>query len=220
VSYNLKRGLASGGPYSVIVSGITTTGYLDTNVTNGTTYYYVVTASNGTGESQNSNQAVATPAAAPVTVYQVNSGDGAAAPYQADTFFNGGQTASTASVIDLSGVINPAPQSVYQSWRAGSKKSPVFTYLFSGLTAGAGYTVRLHFAESIVSKAGSRRFNVSINGTAVLSNFDIFATAGGKNKALAQSFTATANGGGQLTVAFSGVTQNQPAIVNGIEVLR
>jgi len=93
-------------------------------------------------------------------------------------------------------------------------------YLLPGLTPGAAYTVRLHFAENVVGKSGSRRFNVSINGAVALSNFDVFATAGGKNKALVQTFTATANASGQLTVAFSGVTQNQPAIVNGIEVLQ
>ena len=58
--YNLKRGTADGGPYPVIFSGITTTNYSDAAVTNGVTYYYVVTAVSG-GESTNSLQASATP---------------------------------------------------------------------------------------------------------------------------------------------------------------
>jgi phosphatidylinositol-3-phosphatase len=220
VNYNVKRATLSVGPYGIIASGVTTTHFTDMAVTNGTPYYYFVTGVNGSGESPNSNQATATPASTPVAVYRVNSGGGAAAPYTADAFFNGGQSKAVTTLINLNGAIDPAPQAVYQSWREGSKRSPTFMYLLPGLTPGAAYTVRLHFAENVVGKSGSRRFNVSINGAVVLSNFDVFATAGGKNKALVQTFTATANASGQLTVAFSGVTQNQPAIVNGIEVLQ
>ena len=60
-SYNLKRGTANGGPYPTVFSGITTTNYADAAVTNGVTYYYVVTAvSAAGGESTNSLQASAT----------------------------------------------------------------------------------------------------------------------------------------------------------------
>ena len=55
-----------------------------------------------------------------------------------------------------------------------------------------------------------------INGTQVLTNFDIFATAGGENKAVAESFTATANSTGTITIQF--VTVKDNAQVNGIEV--
>jgi len=63
-SYNVKRGTASGGPYTTVGSPAGTT-YADTSLTNATAYYYVVTAVNAAGESGNSNQATATPAAAP-----------------------------------------------------------------------------------------------------------------------------------------------------------
>src|ERR1700678_1078083 len=65
ISYNVKRGTASGGPYTTVGSPAGTT-YADTSLTNGTAYYYVVTAVNATGESGNSNQATATPKAAPI----------------------------------------------------------------------------------------------------------------------------------------------------------
>ena len=64
IGYNVKRGTASGGPYTTVGSPVGTT-YADTRLTNATAYYYVVTAVNATGESGNSNQATATPAAAP-----------------------------------------------------------------------------------------------------------------------------------------------------------
>jgi hypothetical protein len=63
-SYNVKRAATNGGPYTTVASPVGTS-YTDTNVTNGTTYYYVVTAVNASGESANSNQASATPSAGP-----------------------------------------------------------------------------------------------------------------------------------------------------------
>ena len=63
-SYNVKRSTTSGGSYTTI-SSPGTTSYTDTSVTNGTTYYYVVSAVNGYGESGNSSQASATPVAPP-----------------------------------------------------------------------------------------------------------------------------------------------------------
>jgi fibronectin type 3 domain-containing protein len=66
-AYNLKRSLASGGPYATI--GITTaTNYNDAGLANGTTYYYVVSAANAGGESPNSAQVSATPTSPPIVL--------------------------------------------------------------------------------------------------------------------------------------------------------
>jgi fibronectin type 3 domain-containing protein len=61
-SYHLKRATTSGGPYTQIAAP-TSTAYTDTSVTNGTTYYYVVSALDSAGESVNSAQASALPVA-------------------------------------------------------------------------------------------------------------------------------------------------------------
>jgi fibronectin type 3 domain-containing protein len=60
-TYNIKRATTSGGVYSTVATGVTANAYADTTVTNGTTYYYVVTAVNSTGESVISRQVYVTP---------------------------------------------------------------------------------------------------------------------------------------------------------------
>jgi hypothetical protein len=66
-SYNIKRSTTHGqGTFYMNIPVTTTSGaitYTDTNVTPGTTYYYVVSAVNASGESPNSNEASATPLA-------------------------------------------------------------------------------------------------------------------------------------------------------------
>jgi|GEM_PF-1005158 len=54
-TYNIKRSNTAGGPYKTIAESSATT-YTDSDVTNGTTYYYVVTAVNSAGESAYSNE--------------------------------------------------------------------------------------------------------------------------------------------------------------------
>ena len=59
-NYNLKRSTVSGGAYTTLTS-TAATNYSDAQVTNGTTYYYVVSAVNATGEGPNGPQVNATP---------------------------------------------------------------------------------------------------------------------------------------------------------------
>lgn len=162
-------------------------------------------------------QAAAAAAAAVTGVPLYISAGGPDAPgpphYIADTDFSGGTVSrGTIVAINTSHVTNPAPQSVYQHGRINN-----FSYILPNLTAGGAYTVRLHFTEYAWNNAGARKFNVTINGTQVLSSFDIFAAAGGKNIAYAtQPFPATADPSGKITIVFTNVVDN--AIVQGIEL--
>jgi len=65
--YNVKRSTTSGSGYTQIGTTTSATTYSDSTVANGTTYYYVVTATNSNGESANSTEASALPVAATVT---------------------------------------------------------------------------------------------------------------------------------------------------------
>lgn len=148
--------------------------------------------------------------AALTAIVQINSGGGDVGSFSADRLSNGGWTYSSSASVDTSGVANAAPASVYQSERNGN-----FAYTVGGLTAGANYVVRLHFAEIFYTYSGARVFNVVINGSQVITNLDIYATVG-INKALVREFTVPASSSGQLVVQYVGVVENPKA--SGLEV--
>jgi cellulose 1,4-beta-cellobiosidase len=62
-SYTVRRSTTSGGPYNDIATGVAGTSHTDTTAVNGTLYYYVIAAVNGSGTSPNSSQVSATPSA-------------------------------------------------------------------------------------------------------------------------------------------------------------
>jgi len=139
----------------------------------------------------------------------INAGGSASGSFAADGSFSGGSTFSTTNTIDTSQVAAPVPpQSVFQTERFGA-----FTYTLSGFTAGRAATATLLFEESFWTAAGQRRFNVVINGATVLTAFDIFASAGGANRAIARTFNTTANASGQVVIQFaSGGGPDNPKI--------
>ena len=61
--------------------------------------------------------------------------------------------------------------------------------------APGNVTVQLYFAETYWNSTNSRVFDVAINGTTVLTNFDIFKQAGGKDIALVVTNTVNATNG-------------------------
>jgi hypothetical protein len=148
----------------------------------------------------------------------INAGGPAVPPYAADEDFTGGAlNAPVTAPIDLTGLVNPAPQAVYQTGRAGL----TYSYTIPGFTAGSSHTVRMHFCETYWPPAGgpgagNRICNVTLNGNAVLTNFDIFATATAKDKAVIESFTANANAAGAYVIQFT--TVKDQCLVNGFDI--
>jgi uncharacterized protein YjdB len=142
----------------------------------------------------------------------INSGGSATGIFSADQYYSGGTAYTNTATIDMSQITsNPPPVAIFSTERYGA-----FSYTIPNRTAGSAQTVTLYFADTYVTASGQRVFNVSINGTTMLSNFDIYASAGGQNKAIARSWSTTANSSGQVVIQFSTVTQNPK--VNGISV--
>ena len=142
----------------------------------------------------------------------INSGGAATGSFTADQYFSGGSTYTSTATINTSQITsNVPPAAVLQTERYGA-----FTYTIPNRTAGSAQTVTLYFDENYVTAAGQRLFNVTINGTSVLSSFDIYAAAGGQNRAIARTFTTTANSSGQVVIGFTAGTENPK--INGITV--
>jgi uncharacterized protein (TIGR03437 family) len=87
--------------------------------------------------------------------------------------------------------------------------------------ANGSYTIRLHFAEiwygvSDSKGSGARLFNVQLENSQVLSNYDIYSRAGGSLKAVIEEFQATVTDG-VINLRFTSLVDN--AKVSGIEVI-
>ena len=132
--------------------------------------------------------------------------------FAADTDYDGGSTKTVGDAIDV-GVPHAAPPAVYQSERWGA-----CTYTLP-VTPGKSYLVRLHFAETTYDGPGKRKFNVDLNGRRVLTEFDVYAEAGGKNKALVRDFPGVRpDAQGNVVLAFTRGSADLPKI-SGIEVM-
>jgi hypothetical protein len=141
----------------------------------------------------------------------VDCGGPALGSFVADTGFSGGATLTRTNTIDVSGVVNAPPMGVYQSQRYNN-----MSYTFGGFAAGASNVVRLHFADTKWTTTNQRLFNVKINATQVLTNYDVIAAAGGPNKAVAPSFTVAASSSGQYVIQLVGT--KDAAMISGIEI--
>ncbi|MGD0248930.1 MAG: malectin domain-containing carbohydrate-binding protein, partial [Candidatus Limnocylindrales bacterium] len=169
---------------------------------------------NGITVAAGSPSPTPTPTATPTgtTSISINSGGSATGSFLADEYYSGGSTYTNTATINMSQITtNVPPAAIFNSERYGA-----MTYTIPNLTAGRSYTVTLYFAETYLTAAGQRLFSVSINGTSVLSSFDIYSAAGGQNRAIARTFTTTANSSGQVVIQFTAQTENPK--INGITV--
>jgi glycosidase len=123
--------------------------------------------------------------------------------------YSGGTAGYLATAI--SGIC-PGAQPLYQREHY-STSSGGFSYQFD--CPPGIYETTLLEAETYWSAAGKRVFNVFIQGQNVLTNFDIFAVAGGQNLPLSRVFTNTV-ADARLQIQFTPVTDN--ARISGVQV--
>jgi hypothetical protein len=203
----------------------------------GTLYHYSVTSADPTtstassspdatfttllrdGGSGSADGGASSCSATGTALYQVNNGGPAVGTFAADELCTGGQTWGVTEAVTTASVANAAPAAVYQSYRYGTS-SPMnpFSCTLGNLVSGAHYAVRLHFAEIYNTEAGERLFDVSANGTSLLSNFDVFVAAGGSFKAVTEDFDVIANATGSIELTFTPIAGKDSAEVSGMEL--
>jgi hypothetical protein len=132
--------------------------------------------------------------------------------WRPDRYAAGGRLVNHRRLVEGS-----ADPDLYASERFGN-----FSYAIP--VAPGTYKATLHFAETYFGPSnagkggpGSRIFDVSCNGVALLQHFDIFKEAGGENRALTRTFHhLRPNAQGKLVFSF--VPVRNYAKVNAIEV--
>lgn len=129
-------------------------------------------------------------------------------------FASSGNRHVVTNPIDTSARMS-GPAEIYQSERWGGC---IYRFPMKPLPVGHTYTVRLHFAETSFNAAGKRKFHVDINGKRALTDFDIFAEAGGKNKSIVKEFTGiTPTDSGAIAILVHNGSADR-ATIDGIEI--
>jgi pimeloyl-ACP methyl ester carboxylesterase len=150
------------------------------------------------------------PTAGGASSVSINAGGRDTGEFRADQFFGGGARYGNSATIDMSQITdNPPTAEIFNSERWGA-----MTYTIPDRSGAQ--TVTLYFSENYVSGPGQRVFDVVINGSTVLSSFDIYASAGGANRAIARTFTTTADSSGQVVIQF--IPRVQEPKISGITV--
>ncbi|MBD0256633.1 MAG: hypothetical protein ICV83_13015 [Cytophagales bacterium] len=132
--------------------------------------------------------------------------------FEADVYYASGSVSSIAG----GEIANTTDDDLYRNARVGA----AFSY---GIPVPAGtYHVKLHFAETyfgnrVAGGVGSRKFNVYLEGTKRLSDYDVFAQAGGALRAVQATIPVTVTDG-VLNLFFAQGSANNP-FVSAIEVV-
>ncbi len=130
----------------------------------------------------------------------------AGASFSADTYFTGGRAATYVS----GAVANTDDDELYWSGRIGED----FTYSIP--TGNGTFSVTLYLNESywgnlVTGGIGSRQFHVDAEGSRRLTDYDIFAKAGGAMRAVTETFPVTV-ADGNLTIRFAKGSADVPRV--------
>ena len=197
-SYYVKRSTIHGGPYATVASP-TDVNYTDGGLTNGVTYYYVVSALNAGGESSNSLEASAMAQAVADYGFEISSiGSGNYSYNPNGSFWTFSGTAGNGSgiVANGSGFSNPnAPEGTQAAF---IQEYGSVTQTLAGFTPGTNYTISYSAAQrSGASQNEGESWNVVIDGNVIKAN----SPGSTSYSTYTATFTATAT---THTLAFVG----------------
>jgi hypothetical protein len=154
------------------------------------------------------------------TPYRINFGGPAVDGFSSDIYTTG----YTRNIIHDRPINTSAPgagpAAIYQSSTTIWTDYDMWSIL-PNLTPGKTYTLRLHFAEPVYSRAGDRRFDVWVNGAKRLSAFDIVAEAGGRDIAVVKDVVVQADRSGRIYLFLEGSSgnYNRTVLLNALEVI-
>lgn len=86
------------------------------------------------------------------------------------------------------------------------------------LTPGGNVAVTLSLIDDYQSEIGQRLADVTINGTPVLTNFDVVLNAGGQSKMTHATFAGVVPADGMLKIALTGKGGANPAYIHSIKI--
>ena len=194
-SYNIYRSTTSGTEVKIATNPatITTTSYIDTGLTNGTTYYYKVTAVNSAGESGLSGEVSAKPV---LTVPAAPTNLTAAA-------------GNTQVALSWSAATGATSYNIYRSTTSGTEvkiaTNPVTittaSYTDTGLTNGTRY----YYKVTAVNSAGESGLSSEVSATPTAVTYVQSASTGSDASAgtISQSFSAGTTAGDLIVVVVS-----------------
>jgi hypothetical protein len=211
-SYTVSRGATSGGPFTAIgtVTSPAPTTFTNTGLTNGTTYYYVVSGTNSIGASPNSAPVAATPLVPPTFTSSA-----AASPNPVT------QNVSTTITATVECTANSLSNGTVQVIVLDPNGSVALTqsYAAQSLTANQTLTYTATLTPTLV---GTYTVEVGVlSATGQQWNLNTSAGAITVNSALAFTSAATANptsiiAGGSSTVSVTVKDAGTVGLTNGI----
>jgi O-glycosyl hydrolase/fibronectin type 3 domain-containing protein len=181
-SYTVKRSTVNGSGYANVATGIASTSYTNTGLTNGTTYYFVVAAVNASGSSANSAQVSATPTASTGSIISVNfvgggpngnptaMGSTESAGVVAATRWNSAPGASSASALALTDNTGAATGATV-AWSSAATYSTLITESAGNNRMMKGYLDTTNTSTTTVTVSGLGSGYTS-NGYDVYAYFD------------------------------------------------
>ena len=192
-SYNVYEGTSSGGETLLQSTGSSATTFTATGLTNGTQYYFDVTAVNGVGEGPVSTEASATPATVPV------------APTALTATASDTQVALTWTAPTNNGGEPVTSYNIYQGTSSGGETllqntaSTATTFTSTGLTNGTTY----YFKVTAVNSVGESLSSNEVSATpAVVPGAPTTLTATAGNAQVALVWGAPTNSGGDPVIGY------------------
>jgi parallel beta-helix repeat protein len=224
--YNIKRSTTNGGPYTTITNVIAGASFTDIGVSTMTSYFYVVSAVNSTGESSNSSQANATPLAPIIVKDNADSGGITITGTWTASTFNPGyygsnyiHDGSTGGVGGKSVRFSPdllfaGSYEVYARWTADTNRAtnvPMEVNYAAGKTT---FSVNQELNNNVWVLLGTFNFNAGTNGNVTIrndgaNNYAIadavmfVQVAGGSPPPAPTGLTATAVSSGQINLSWT-----------------